>query len=510
MKRRSLATGVLFILLLFNRTSGQELYQAIMAGDAEAVITLLDAGADPNEVGSRGLTATDLAFFRGCQTGDSGVLGLLRERGGILDPEATWPLPLSRLHLAANFGNVELGRLLLDLGAPVDLENSRGETPLLMVARSGHPDFARMLLERGADPARKDSVGRTPLVWAVDRGHLAVVNLLLEAGAPLDRAASVDGRNPLHVAAIKGHLGIVEALVEGGVPVDAMDGEGHTAADYAGMYGHQGVFRFLLDKGGTAGEGVVTRFGPSPFLRGGVGPGNAALWYLNTRGWGVKTSSHFLVFDAEEFGVVRPTRPALANGFLTPGEIGGQDVVALFTCYHGEIGEPAYIHEIEDSLHSVVYVQNAGDVWRGSNRSIYLSPRESSSIPGGRVTTVGTLTQMATLGHLVEIDGLVIYYQGFPPDDMEYYLGELDFLAGQTGRIDLAFLPIPDLNGNVEQSGFKAFLDRFHPRAIALLDPDRREDLFPRVADLVRDWGKETQVFVARYPGDEFLLRKGG
>jgi hypothetical protein len=117
---------------------------------------------------------------------------------------------------------------------------------------------------------------------------------------------------------------------------------------------------------------------------------------------------------------------------------------------------------------------------------------------------------MATLGYLVEMDGLVIYYQGFPPDDMGYYLKELDYLAGRADGVDLAFLPIPDLDGDVEQSGFKAFLDRFHPRAIALLDPDRREDLFPEVADLVRDWGYETQVFAARYPGDEFLFNRGG
>ena len=148
--------------------------------------------------------------------------------------------------------------------------------------------------------------------------------------------------------------------------------------------------------------------------------------------WAVKTSQHLLVFDQEEFGVTSPTEPSLANGFLTPWEIADQDVVAMYTCYHGEIGEPAYLHEIEDSLKSVVYIQNAGDRWRGSERSLYLSPREKATLDGGQVTVIGTMTQMATLGHLVEMDGLVVYYQGSSPDDMEYYRGELDFLAPVT------------------------------------------------------------------------------
>jgi hypothetical protein len=284
----------------------------------------------------------------------------------------------------------------------------------------------------------------------------------------------------------------------------AEDAHGHPAIYYAGRYGHEEVFRYLLGQGAEAEEGMATRFGPSPYLEGGPGAGEAVLWYLNNRGWGVKTADHFLVFDAEEFGVTRPTQPALANGFLTPGEIGNQNVLAFYTCYHGEVGEPAYIHEIEDSLRSVVYVQNAGDVWRGSDRSVYLSPEESQALPGGTVFAIGTMTQMATLGYLVELDGLTLYYQGFRPDDMEYYLGELDHLAENVDSIDVAFLPIPDPEGDGGQSGFKAFVDRFHPRAIALLDPDRRVDLFSEVAELVRKWGYGAEVFLARYPGDEF------
>ena len=156
----------------------------------------------------------------------------------------------------------------------------------------------------------------------------------------------------------------------------------------------------------------------------------------------------------------------------------------------------------------MVYIQNAGDPWRGSERSLYLSPREKATLDGGQVTVIGTMTQMATLGHLVEMDGLVVYYQGSSPDDMEYYQGELEYLDTVADRIDLAFLPIPDLEGEVEESGFKAFLDRFQPNAVAFLDPGGREDLYPRVAELIRGWGYGSEVFAAERPGDVFAFRR--
>jgi len=84
----------------------------------------------------------------------------------------------------------------------------------------------------------------------------------------------------------------------------------------------------------------------------------------------------FVLFDAEEFGVTRPTEPSLANGFLTTQELGDQNIFAIYTSYHGEPGEPAYIHTIEDSVASITYVHNEGDPWRGSEKTVYMKPRE--------------------------------------------------------------------------------------------------------------------------------------
>ena len=480
---------------------------AIVRGNTEMLDLLLGAGADPGGGAGMGLSAIDLAFQQDCQRGTE-VTEFLITRGVPFDVDAPWRFPVPRLHVATTFGRVDMARRLLERGADPNLRGRGDDTALAGAARGGHTELVEVLLESGANPDLSDVQGNTPLSWAVERGHAETVRMFLEHGVGTDSVDPDGGRNLLHLAALGGHLPVVEAFVDNGFEVSARDDSGNSPLQYAARYGHLRVSDLLLAAGAQRSEIGEERFGPSPYLEGEIGEGEAALWYLNHRGWAVKTSDHFLVFDQEEFGVTRPTEPALANGFLTPREIGDQDVISLYTCYHGEIGEPAYIHEIEDSLRSVVYIQNEGDSWRGSERSVYLSPRESTPLDGGHLTVIGTMTQMATLGHLVEIDGLVIYYQGFGPDDMEYYRGELDFLATVTDRVDLAFLPIPDPDEDPEDSGLRAFVERFQPGAIAFLDPNRREDLFPAVADQVRSWGHHPDFFLAEHPGDVLLLRR--
>jgi hypothetical protein len=52
----------------------------------------------------------------------------------------------------------------------------------------------------------------------------------------------------------------------------------------------------------------------------------------------------------------------------------------------------------------------------------------------------------------------------------------------------------------------EAMVRRFRPRALALLDPNRREHLFPSVADEVRGWGLDVRVLAAENPGDAFAV----
>ncbi|MBA2415593.1 MAG: ankyrin repeat domain-containing protein [Geodermatophilaceae bacterium] len=75
---------------------------------------------------------------------------------------------------------------LLDLGAPPNLTNERGDTLLTLAAYHCHLDMVRLLLDRGADVERVNDNGQTALGAAVFRRAADMVSLLLQAGADAD------------------------------------------------------------------------------------------------------------------------------------------------------------------------------------------------------------------------------------------------------------------------------------------------------------------------------------
>src|SRR5215472_3340966 len=101
---------------------------------------------------------------------------------------------------AAETGNTEAMRIMLDLGFPPDTRGGGSDpgTPLHTAAHAGSADIARLLLERGADvEARDERWDSEPLVWAIigsserptgnpSPDWPAVVEILANAGASFD------------------------------------------------------------------------------------------------------------------------------------------------------------------------------------------------------------------------------------------------------------------------------------------------------------------------------------
>jgi len=123
---------------------------------------LCDYGADPN-------SAIHAALHGGLET----VNGLIR-RGARID-----------LPVAAALGRVEDARPLLPSAASRDRHLA-----FALAAQFGHVEIIRLLLDAGEDPNRYNPVGchshSTPLHQAAWAGHMEVARLLVERGARLD------------------------------------------------------------------------------------------------------------------------------------------------------------------------------------------------------------------------------------------------------------------------------------------------------------------------------------
>lgn len=72
---------------------------------------------------------------------------------------------LTPLHMACQQEHLEVAKLLLGSGAPVDARDAYGNTPLSKSAfafQGGDPELIRLLLDAGADPDLKNNTDRSP------------------------------------------------------------------------------------------------------------------------------------------------------------------------------------------------------------------------------------------------------------------------------------------------------------------------------------------------------------
>jgi ankyrin repeat protein len=117
------------------------------------------------------------------------------------------------LHLAAEYGKVEVVRWLLAHKAAVNAQAYNRFTPLHLTA-SG--EVAKLLLKGGADPSLRDAWGKTPLQMAAELRYINVVNAIVEAGYPMDLASALMlGKRDLAKKIIREQPGIVRSPPNG-------------------------------------------------------------------------------------------------------------------------------------------------------------------------------------------------------------------------------------------------------------------------------------------------------
>jgi ankyrin repeat protein len=169
------------------------------------------------------------------------------------------------LHLAASMkeNGLELAKLLLDAGVPVDIR-TRAEgvlnstTPLFFAETAS---ILQLLIDRGANITARNDGGYTAIHWVVDRDkaeHTSetdkMVRLLIDAGAEVNARTTTD-ITPLHLAAYNGYFTAVEMLLTHGAnPLlvaksllvrDKVINLSGTPAEFARREGHQEIADLL-------------------------------------------------------------------------------------------------------------------------------------------------------------------------------------------------------------------------------------------------------------------------
>jgi len=199
----------------------------------------------------------DIALLWAAYLGHTQIVPLLLDAGAKLESEAGSPLILtSGSEIFSSERNIQVVRLLLERGCPIDSVDKEGKSALAYAAEGGHLDLVKLLLEHGAKPTRCDLQGVTPLMSAMTSGYTEVARLLIEHGALVNL---IQGYNQtlLMVASAKGYIDLVKLLLAKGADVNADTSQfkGWVSALWAAAAnGHIEIVKVLLDAGADPGS----------------------------------------------------------------------------------------------------------------------------------------------------------------------------------------------------------------------------------------------------------------
>ena len=178
-----------------------------------AVRLLLAHGADAGQSQGQPLFNAD-PLFLAAYAGNAEVLPDLLKAGASLTGEmrllgTSSTDPISG---AVRHGYLDVARVLVDLGAPVDRTDLR-ITPLVKAVLGDQVEMARFLIARGADVNHIDTNGMTALLYAasIDFGSPAMIDMLLKAGARTDMKTK-DGKTALELARQYKHTHLIPSL----------------------------------------------------------------------------------------------------------------------------------------------------------------------------------------------------------------------------------------------------------------------------------------------------------
>ncbi|GIW52076.1 MAG: hypothetical protein KatS3mg081_1431 [Gemmatimonadales bacterium] len=123
------------------------------------------------------------------------------------------------------------------------------DSPVADAAQRGDLETVRALLQEGADVNAPQNDGMTALHWAALQGNVPMVRLLIYAGANLEATTRLGGYTPLHLASQKGAAEALRVLLEAGSNVHAVTTTGAQAIHFAALAGNPDALKVLLSHG---------------------------------------------------------------------------------------------------------------------------------------------------------------------------------------------------------------------------------------------------------------------
>ena len=197
---------------------------AVENGHFEVALELVKAGADPNDQRAGYTALHSLSWVRKPDHGEG---------------EDGQPPPAGSGRLSSLQFVKEIAASGADVNARIDkgrgglgVLNRKGATPFLLAAKTADLDLLKLLYELGADPSINTAEGVTPVIAAAGLGTLAagevagteeevleVLEWLIKIGQDVN-AVDGNGETAMHAAAYKNLPKVIEFLAANGAKID--------------------------------------------------------------------------------------------------------------------------------------------------------------------------------------------------------------------------------------------------------------------------------------------------
>ena len=243
------------------------LHYAVWDGYLQIVKILLANKADPNAKNDLKKTPLHYVAMRGAFLPSrkdfdpdlhsalwnryKNIIELLIANGA--DPNSKDKIGASPLHLSTDIGDkgIIMMETLIANGADPNVRNKWNETPLMSAAWLGYKATAKALIARGADPNAIRDDGWTALHLVAWSGYnKETAEALIAGGAKLNVIEILYyGATPLHLASRKGNKDVAEVLIDYGADTNILNNEGQTALEIATIEGQESFVQFLHSKG---------------------------------------------------------------------------------------------------------------------------------------------------------------------------------------------------------------------------------------------------------------------
>lgn len=233
----------------YNEQNFYPLVEAVIGQEPETAELLLKAGANVNVDMPNNYSLLHIAIDKGYNN----LVKLLLEHGaktGLLTKDYSENKfnGISELSRAVIKKNSEVVRLLLAVGADPNLFNTQRVYPLTEAVYSQNYAITQLLVDAGAEVDVVSGAGYSALHLAAINKNYSLAALLLEKGAN-PNSKTDHGISPLHEAAFAGDLKTVELLVTNGAATDMTDKLGRSAIQFADFQGHGNVVDLLVKNG---------------------------------------------------------------------------------------------------------------------------------------------------------------------------------------------------------------------------------------------------------------------